>query len=112
MSVNLSGIEARLRERLCPSCVRYTSQHTCSLPPTRSCALFANLPAIVEIVRKTHSSSIGPYIDAVRDTVCATCHYEDDHGGCPLRDDLDCALNTYLPIIVEEVEAELEAHGP
>jgi hypothetical protein len=108
MSVNLSRIEARLRERLCPTCVRYTSRHTCSLPPDRQCALFKNLPAIVDIVRKTQSPVIDPYIAAVRDQVCAVCHYEDEHGACPMRDDLDCALNTYLPIIVDEVERELE----
>jgi len=108
MSVNVAQIETQLRQRICPTCVRYTSRHTCSLPPTRPCALFGNLPMIVDIVRRVQSPSIGPYLDAVRDKVCRVCHHEDNHGSCPMRDDLDCALNTYLPIIVEEVETQLE----
>ena len=66
MSLDLSRIEARLREQLCPDCVRYTSERTCSLPPDRKCALFKNLSGIVDVVRTTHSLSMGPYLDATR----------------------------------------------
>lgn len=108
MSLNLSHIESRLRTRICPTCVRYTADHRCSLPPTRPCSLFKNLDKIVDVVRKTHSTSIGPYVDAIREKVCSACHFEDGHGSCPMRSDLDCALDTYLPIIVDEVEVDLE----
>jgi hypothetical protein len=51
---------------------------------------------------------MGPYLDATRAQVCSVCEHEDGHGTCPMRDGLDCALNTYLPIIVDEVELELD----
>ena len=106
MSLNLARIEAHLREKICPSCVRFTASRMCSLPASRPCAIFKNLPAIVDIVRRVHSNAVDPYVDAVRLNVCAVCHFEDNHGACPMRAGLDCALDTYLPIIINEVETE------
>lgn len=109
MDAVLSRIESRLRGTICPRCARYTSKHTCSLPPDRTCAIFRSLPEIVEIVRKTHSWRIDPYADTLRLRVCDTCPHEDDHGTCPLRENLDCALDSYFPLIVDEIEQELRA---
>ncbi|HUN82688.1 MAG TPA: hypothetical protein VMV81_14380 [Phycisphaerae bacterium] len=108
MSIDLNRIESRLRERLCPVCVRCTMKHTCSLPPDRSCALFEQLPLIVDIVRKTREATIDPYVQAVRGQICSVCRFEDVDGACSMREDIDCALNTYLPIIIDEIEQELD----
>lgn len=109
MSPNLDRIRSRLQTSLCPTCVRYTASHTCSLVPPRMCSVFKNLETIVSIVARTHSRSVEPYAEAVRDRVCSACPCEDDHQCCPKRDGLDCALDTYLPLIVDEIESELEA---
>lgn len=109
MSPNLDRIRARLRNAICPTCVRYTASHTCSLVPPRTCSVFKNLDTIVGIVARTHSRSVEPYAEAVRDRVCSACPCEDNHGCCPMRDGIDCALDTYLPIVVDEIEAELAA---
>ncbi len=111
MAINLNIIETRLRETLCPNCVRFTRQHTCSLPLDRPCSVFKNLPDIVAIVHDTHSRRIDPYVTVLRDQVCSACHYEDDHGSCPCREDVDCALDTYYPLIVDTVEQELRRQG-
>ncbi|MCA9256693.1 MAG: hypothetical protein KDA33_13685 [Phycisphaerales bacterium] len=100
-------IEQRLRARICPNCVRRTSSGGCSLPADRPCSLFANLDEIVSIVRETHSKRIDPYVETLRDRVCGACHFQDDHGRCPCREGVDCALDTYYPLIVEEIEREL-----
>ena len=107
MELCIETIEARLREKICPKCVRFTSDHQCSLPPDVECFLFQNLGKFVDIVRTTHSSSIVPYLDQLRAQVCSTCH-EDQRGSCPFRNQLDCALDTYLPLIVDEIESALE----
>lgn len=107
MAIDLRAVETRLRASLCPSCVRFTREHKCSLPADRPCSLFKNLDQIVEIVRGTHSRQIDPYVTVLRNQVCAACHYEDDHGACPCRNDLDCALDTYYPLIVDTIEQEL-----
>lgn len=105
-------IEERLRASLCPRCARYTSAHGCSLPETRKCAIFGNLPEIINVVRRTHSWRIDPYADTLRLRVCAVCRHEDDHGSCPMRENLDCALDAYFPLIVDEIEAVLGIGQP
>lgn len=107
MAIDLARIEGRIRERICPVCVRCTAKHACSLPADQSCALFANLATIVDIVRTEEAVSVGPYVDAVRRRICATCRHEDQNGACSMRAGLDCALDTYLPLIIDEVEQEL-----
>lgn len=111
MTVDLARIEKNLRGRICPSCVRFTSRRTCSLPGERPCSLFSNLDKVVDNVREIYSQRIDPYVDDLRQRVCACCHFEDDHGRCPCREDLDCALNTYYPLIVEAIEDELIVQG-
>ncbi|RIK67061.1 MAG: hypothetical protein DCC65_07520 [Planctomycetota bacterium] len=106
MTPTLERIEERLREVICPRCARYTSKKTCSLPPDRKCAIFRSLPDVLEIVRRTHSWRIDPYADTLRLRVCAECPHEDDHGTCPIRESLDCALDAYFPLVVDEIESE------
>jgi len=112
MQVDLQRIEQRLRSAICPNCVRYTRTGGCSLPPQRPCSLFSNLSTIVDIVISTHAARIDPYVDTLREKVCAACHFEDDHGTCPCRDSLDCALDTYYPLIVDVIEDEMIADAP
>lgn len=107
MTSTLERIETRLREVICPRCARYTSQKSCSLPPGRPCAIFRSLPEVIDIVRRTHNWRIDPYADTLRLRVCAECPHENDHGCCPIRESLDCALDSYFPLVVDEIESEL-----
>lgn len=104
----IEKIEKTLRSKICPNCVRRTRDGGCSLPADRPCSLFSNLEEIVAIVRETHSRRIDPYVESLRDRVCGACHSQDDHGRCPCRDQMDCALDTYYPLVVEEIENYLE----
>ena len=108
----LRSIEEQLRAKICPNCVRYTRDGGCSLPADRPCSLFTNLPEIVEIVQATHSRRIDPYVETLRQRVCDACHFSDDHGQCPCRENVDCALDTYYPLIVEEIEKHLDMESP
>lgn len=107
MAIDLSRVKDRLRDRICPNCARFTRERTCSLPPDRECAIFKYLEEIATIVQRTHDTAIDPYVDNVRDRICKSC-LEDDHGCCPMRNAIDCALDCYLPMIVDEVEFELD----
>jgi hypothetical protein len=106
MTINLDVISQTLRSRICPSCVRYTADHQCSLPADRPCVIFEALPTIAGVVQTVSSDRIDPYIDRIREDLCSVCH-EDEHGRCPLRDNLDCALDCYLPLVVDEIEAAM-----
>lgn len=105
----LESIERQLRDKICPNCVRRKRDGSCSLPADRPCSLFSNLEDIVDIVKSTRSRRIDPYVETLRDRVCDACHFQDDHGQCPCRTNVDCALDTYYPLIVEVIEAHLEA---
>jgi hypothetical protein len=107
MTINLLRVEERLKDRICPNCVRFTRERTCSLSKGQRCPVFAHLAEIAAIVERTQCKSISPYMDKVRCGICARC-LEDAQGNCVMRDALDCALDTYLPMIVDEIEFELE----
>lgn len=104
----LTSIEEHLRQKICPTCVRYTRNGGCSLPKDRPCSLFANLDEVVNVVSATESPRIDPYVDSLRDRVCGACHFQDDHGCCPCRENVDCALDTYFPIIVDVIEQHVQ----
>jgi hypothetical protein len=107
MSPGIEALEARLRSRICRSCPRWTRFDTCSLPRERQCAIFSNLEKLVEIVGRVQSCRIEPYLEAVREQICSTCRFEDVNGECRMRQAVDCALDGYLSLIVEEAEASL-----
>lgn len=107
MSVTLNEMEKVLRKEICPKCARWTKDQTCSLPAGRQCAIFRSLPDVISIVHKTQSQRIDPYAEVLRLRVCAVCPHEDDHGTCPMRDHVDCALDAYLPMVVDIVESAM-----
>jgi hypothetical protein len=61
-------------------------------------------PQILEVVHSTYSASITPYVDQLRDKVCTVCTHQTDSGRCALRDEVECALDRYFPLVVEVIE--------
>ena len=45
------------------------------------------------------------YIRELRLITCAECGYQTVTGNCRLREDVDCALDRYFPLIIEAIEA-------
>ena len=101
-------VEKRLRSTICPACIYRLANGGCGLTGRDECPILVNIDAIIRIVRTTHSDSIGPYVDRLREAVCANCTMQDIHGHCRMRDHADCALDDYFALIVEIVEEELE----
>ena len=44
------------------------------------------------------------YVAAVEAQVCSRCGESDEHGRCGLRERGDCALSTYLSLVVDAIE--------
>lgn len=101
-------IRYQVRETLCPVCVFQTADGLCNTPDPDGCAILRNVPEIVDVVQKIDSPRMDPYIDALREIICANCHNQDACGVCQLRGKADCALDDYFGIVVEIVERELE----
>jgi hypothetical protein len=92
-----------IRSRVCSVCLDQKDDGACGLD-RRTCALEAHLPAIVEAVLAIESDRMADYEGAVRALVCSDCGLEDDRGRCRVRDRGECALDTYLYLVVEAVE--------
>lgn len=104
-------VEQRLSGEVCHACIFRTSKGTCSLEAVRDCPILTRVDQIIDIVRRIDSPTMDPYIDALRETVCADCEMQKESGDCPLRGKLDCALDDYFAWIVNIVDEELAVRG-
>ncbi len=101
-----------IRRRVCAVCLDQRDDGTCQLAGGRLCAIEAQLPRVVEAVLAVRSDRMDAYVDAVKAQICAGCRGEDDKGHCPFRETGECALWTYLPLLVDAVEEVTQALGP
>lgn len=92
-----------IRSRVCSVCLDQKDDGACGLG-RRTCALEAHLPGIVEAVLAVESDRMADYESAIRALVCSDCGLEDERGRCRVRDRGECALDTYLYLVVEAVE--------
>ena len=99
-----------IQRRACAACLDAADDGSCGLPLGRSCALPAQLPAIVEAILLVQSDRMDDYITAIERAVCAPCAEQDAEGGCSRRDRAECGLYTYLPLVVDAIE-EVKSGG-
>jgi hypothetical protein len=108
-----------INHHVCPVCVDAVYSETnefvrCGLPPHVQCPLIQHLPKVVEVLRSIDSPRIEDYLQVVRQKVCTTC--ENSHDGfCTLRLKGECALDAYLPLVLDEIlgiEASREPRIP
>lgn len=97
-----------IRSRVCAVCLDARDDGSCGLTG-RSCAIEEHLPGVAAAIATTRSRRIDDYIDAIRAQVCSCCRHQDAAGVCALRGASDCALETYLSLVVEAIE---DVEGP
>lgn len=86
-----------MREQLCDHCIsRKPGTPPCE-PSGVLCGVEQHLDRLVDIFRSVDSPLIDPYMDRLRDDVCADCAYQ-DQPICP------CPLKYLLPLAVSAVE--------
>ncbi len=93
-----------IQRRACAVCLDAADDGTCGLPRARTCTLPTQLPAIIGAILAVHSDRMDDYVAAIEAAVCARCSQQDDHGRCGLRDQGECGLYTYLPLVVDAIE--------
>lgn len=94
-----------IQERICPRCLDGDGQGDCRLPIGEECALKSFLPQVVMTITQTKSDSMEAYVSTLRSHVCGLCDHQKPDMTCKKRNDLECALDRYYPIIVEIIEA-------
>lgn len=104
MKPNIDELEAIVRNRICAVCAERTAEGACGLEQPGTCSLFELFPLVAQAILATESEEIGPYIQAIRENVCAVCVEQRLDGTCRQREEVRCALEAYLIPIVEAIE--------
>jgi hypothetical protein len=97
-----------VRERVCRVCTDRLVDGSCGLENPQSCALFRLFPQVADAIQSTRSDDIRDYIQAIRAKVCSICPDQTADGFCEARQQVRCALDAYLVLIVDAIE---EARG-
>ncbi len=101
-----------IRRRVCAVCLDQRDDGACQLEHSRVCAIDGHLAGLVEAIVAIDSSRMDDYEQAIRAQVCGPCHNQDSDGHCRYREGAECALWTYLPLVVDAVEEVRGTLGP
>lgn len=96
---------ALIRENICSICVDSDESGGCLLSEKEICAIEQFLPEIISTIHNTKSENMEDHIAALRNSVCQKCRTSTGEY-CYLREDANCALDRYYPLIVELVLKE------
>ena len=104
MKQDLAELEAIVRNRICRVCTERTVQGDCNLEEPSSCALFGLFPQVAQAIQSVSSDDIQDYIEAIRHNVCSVCTDRAGDGSCETSQQVQCALDAYLLLVVEAIE--------
>ena len=99
-----------IQKHVCGVCLDQADDGGCGLT-RRVCALQAHLPRLVQVLTAVQSTRMDEYEAAVRAEICAGCSGQDAEGRCGLREEANCALYAYLPLVLEAVESVIDPLG-
>lgn len=88
---------------VCRVCVDY-SHDGCRLIASGRCALKSHFDEVVAAVESARGEQLAPYISALRDRVCSVCKHQMTEGRCVVRNNVDCALDRYYPLVIDAIE--------
>jgi len=94
-----------IRKNVCRKCIDGDGKGACRLPIDESCGLDKFFPEIVQTVTAVQSDSFQDYVVALRARICANCEHQYADGVCRKRDTLECALDRYLPVVIDIIES-------
>ncbi len=104
MDRTLAELEVIVRNRICKVCTERTADGQCGLEQPSSCALFRLFPQVAQAIQSVNSDDIQQYINAIRQNVCSACADQAADGSCETRQQVRCALDAYLLLVVDAIE--------
>jgi hypothetical protein len=104
MGEDLGQLEAIIRQSICRVCSDRTVDGECGLPEPSTCALFRLFPQVARAIQSVSSNRIEDYVAAIRANVCQVCADQAPDGSCETRQQVQCALDAYLVLVVEAIE--------
>ncbi len=114
--VQIGQLATRIFDKICRVCPDRKVDGSCELLAAGQCTLLAKLPQAAEAVLQVSSDHIEPYIQSLRENICSQCKFQYPDGSCDWRDTDRCMLDSYLPLVVEDIEEHfgrtLASHPP
>jgi hypothetical protein len=104
MERSLEDLENIVRRQVCKVCSDRKVDDSCGLEDATQCALFRLFPEVAYAIQNTQSDDIRDYVRAIRERVCAICEGQASDGSCKAREEVRCALDAYLLLIVDAIE--------
>ena len=104
MGRSLVELESIVRNRICQVCTERTVDGQCGLEEPANCALFRLFPEVAQAVQSVNSDDIQRYLDAIRKNVCSVCADQASDQSCETRQQVRCALDAYLLLVVDAIE--------
>lgn len=99
------ALELRLKENVCPICVSFSLDGSCTLEAFETCPITHYLNRMVAIVEELgHRPWMEDYFERMYRDVCPGCSGRVDKNYCPPREDGECSLFTYLPSVIRTIE--------
>ncbi len=93
-----------IQQRVCAKCIDTDEKGNCLLHVDEICAVEEFLPEIVQAIQRVQSDKVEDYVVELRNLVCSQCKHQSEDGTCVVRNNLDCGLDRYFPLIIEAVE--------
>lgn len=93
-----------IQDNVCSHCIDSDGKGRCRITTSGNCGLKHFFPEIVNTILSVQSENLGPYVRALRENVCSMCENQSADGSCVVRADVDCGLDRYFPMIVENIE--------
>jgi hypothetical protein len=100
-----------IREQICVRCLDGDRQGNCRLTTERDCTLETHLPRIIQVIKNSSSDAMKDYIRELRLITCAQCTYQSVDGTCLSREDVECQLDRYFPLVVAAIESVDQSPG-
>lgn len=92
-----------IKENICAICVDSDDKGKCTLSKHETCAVEFYLPKIIRIIHSIDSDDNHIYHQMLRDEICSKCKTSEGEY-CYLREDANCSLDRYFPLIVETIK--------
>jgi nucleotide-binding universal stress UspA family protein len=92
-----------IRQRVCSKCIDRTASGLCTASTFDACAINRYLPEIIDIVMTGQADDYDATVDRLRSRVCSACEQQSPDGRCDMRDDVECALDRYFPLVIEAI---------
>lgn len=69
------------------------------------CRIERFLPQLVELARAVGPNDLSAFEAVFEETICSQCGNLDAFGTCPVREQAECCLYRYLPLVYEAIHS-------